>query len=163
MAILGKPCAHIVGVLFYLEDTVQIRTCTRIKCEWVMSSSLKKIEYLSFRDVDFTSARGKKKLDEIVDSPEAATHLQTGEHKMIVKIPDVLSAILNYSDQYVPNSSLHEFLKPLQPLHNQKYFLMGYDEFLNVYESLDVNMSKESAQLVEKETRLQHNSKLWFK
>ena len=40
---------------------------------------------------------------------------------------------------------------------------MGYDELLNVCESLDVDMSEESAQLVEKETRLQHNSKLWFK
>ena len=186
MAGLGETCTHIAAVLFYLEATVRIRgnpTCTQAKCEWVMPSFLKKIEYLPIRDIDFTSARGKKrKLDEIIDSPEAATHSQTSGRKMIVKIPDdsemdtffenlyrsstkpvVLSGILKYSDKYVPKSSLPEFPKPLQLLYNPKYLLMGYDELLNVCESLDIDMSEESAQLVEKETRLQHNSKLWFK
>ena len=117
----------------------------------------------TFSDVDFTSARGKKrKLDEIIDSPEAANHSQTSGHKMIVKIPDdremdnffkilyhsgtkpvVLSGILKYSDKYVPKSSLPEFPKPLQLLYNPKYLLMSYDEVLNICDLLDVDMSEE--------------------
>ena len=95
---------------------------------------------------------------------------------MIVKIPDNSEMNTFFENLYhsgakpevlgqiCPKIFSSEFSKPLQLLHNPKYLLVCYDELLNVCESLDVvDMSDESALLVERGTRLQHNSKPWFK
>ena len=59
---LEKP-AHIAAVLFYLEANTWIqgiKSCTQKECEWIIPSSLKTIEYLPTKDIDFSSAQGKK-------------------------------------------------------------------------------------------------------
>ena len=38
-------------------------TTTPCKCEWIIPSYLKNVEYLPVKDIDFTS-KGKRKLDE---------------------------------------------------------------------------------------------------
>ena len=72
MAGLGETCTHIAAVLFYLEATARIQgtstTCTQEACQWNIPSYLKSVEYLPIKEIDFTSARGKKrKLDEAID------------------------------------------------------------------------------------------------
>jgi len=60
---LGEICTHITAALFYLEAKMWIqgiKTCIQKECEWIIPSSLKTIEYLPTKDIDFSSARGKK-------------------------------------------------------------------------------------------------------
>ena len=69
MAGLGETCTHISSVLFYLEASARLygtsKTCTEESCKWIIPSYLKEVQYLPIKDIDFTSARGKKRtLDE---------------------------------------------------------------------------------------------------
>lgn len=65
MAGLGEMCTHIAAVLFYLEASSRLygtsKTCTQEACKWIMPSYLKEVEYLPIKDINFTSARGKKR------------------------------------------------------------------------------------------------------
>ena len=63
MAGLGETCTHVAAVLFYLEAAARIQgnqTSTQRKCEWIMPSFQKNVQYLPVKDMDFTSARAKK-------------------------------------------------------------------------------------------------------
>ena len=75
MAWLGEVCTHVAAVLFYLEAVNRIeggRTCTYGQCAHILPSSLKSVQYLPVKDIDFTSARGKKqKLDDIIDGRDS--------------------------------------------------------------------------------------------
>ena len=64
MAGLGETCTHVAAILFYLEASnrvIGIETCTQRKCEWIIPSSVKNIEYLPLSDIDFSSAQTKKR------------------------------------------------------------------------------------------------------
>jgi len=56
---------YVAAILFYLETTVRVQgahpTCTQEKCEWIIPSYLKNAEYRPLRNIDFTSAQGKKR------------------------------------------------------------------------------------------------------
>ena len=63
MAGLGEACSHIAVVLFYLEALARMQgtnTCTQEECQWIIPSYLKTVEYLPIKDIDFTSAKGKR-------------------------------------------------------------------------------------------------------
>ena len=75
----------------------------------------------------------------------------------------ILSLIPLYSDRYVPNTLLQEYPKPLQSLFDPKYMELEYPELLYVSESIEVIVSPDMANLVEKETMKQSGSNLWFK
>ena len=82
MAGLGEACTHIAAVLFYIKAAARLQgkqTSIQRKCEWIMPSFLKKVEYLPIKDIDFTSGKGKKrKLDETIDSREPTSSVQSG-------------------------------------------------------------------------------------
>ena len=71
MAGLGETCTHIAVVLFYLEAIVRIqgaRTCTQSQCVWAIPSYMKSIDYQPIKNIDFTSAYGKKRIfDEMIE------------------------------------------------------------------------------------------------
>ena len=49
MAGLGETCTHIAAVIFYLEAVARLQgkqTSTERKCEWIIPSYLKNVEYL---------------------------------------------------------------------------------------------------------------------
>jgi len=86
MAGLGEVCTHVAAVLFYLEALNRLegeRMCTEGQCAWILPSSLKSAQYLPIKDIDFTSARGKKrKLDEIIDGCDSPKEVQTSKEGM---------------------------------------------------------------------------------
>jgi len=61
---LGKTCTNIASVLVYLEASARLhgtsKTCMEESCKWIIPSYLKEVQYLPIRDIDFTSARGKR-------------------------------------------------------------------------------------------------------
>jgi len=65
-------CAH-CNCMAGLRETAlyrikEVQTCTRQQCEWIIPASLKSVDYLTIKYIDFTSARGKKrKLDNLID------------------------------------------------------------------------------------------------
>ena len=64
MAGLGETCTHIAAVLFYLEAISQIQgteICTQKECGWLIPSYMKTVEYQAVKNIDFTSASGKKR------------------------------------------------------------------------------------------------------
>jgi hypothetical protein len=79
MAGLGEACTHVAAVIFYLEAAARIQgkqTSTQRKCEWIVPSFQKNVQYLPIKDIDFTSARGKKrKLDGAIDTDTANTNV----------------------------------------------------------------------------------------
>ena len=65
MAGLGKTCTHISSLLFYLEASDRLygicKTNMDKACKWIIPSYQKEVQYLSMKDIDYTSARGKKR------------------------------------------------------------------------------------------------------
>ena len=184
MAGLGEACSHIAAILYLLETLSRMqetRTCTQEECQWVIPSYLKTAEYLPIKEIDFTSARGKKrKLDDMIDGKETQ---QKADPKVVVTgkrsteselallyeglscggtKPGVLSLIPKHSDMYVPKSLCDGFPKPLCSLKQPCYTQMSYPELLAECECISLDISKEMAEKVKKATRSQSNSKLWF-
>ena len=77
MAGLGEVCTHVAALLFYLEALQrmeEVQTCMQQQCGWIMPSASTTVQYLEIKDIDFTSARGKKrKLDEMLDGSESSS------------------------------------------------------------------------------------------
>ena len=183
MAGLGETCTHIAAVLFYLEALYRIeevQTCTQQQCEWIIPSSLKSVDYLPIKDIDFTSARSKKrKLDDMINISESTEEVSIlandskptdsemeqffANLSLCETKPGILSLIPKYSDAYVPKLSLCTLPQPLTSLHKSDYMKLEYNDLLNVCEKVSLEFTSEMAKSVELETRLQSKSKLWFK
>lgn len=75
MAGLGESCTRMAAMLFSIEATVKIReahTVTDSKSYW-LPTSVKRVDYAKIENIDFTSAKTKKKqLDQqLLDTPVA--------------------------------------------------------------------------------------------
>ena len=60
MAGLGEVCTHIAAIMFYLEAACRFeeaKTFTQGLCMWNVPT-LKKIEYLPIKDIDFNVCMG---------------------------------------------------------------------------------------------------------
>ena len=183
MAGLGETCTHIAAVLFYLEAVhkfEEAKTCTQGLCKWSVPT-LKKISYLPIKDIDFTSAKGKKrKLDQalegIASEESAAVIAKEGSRPSDDDFrcyysnisqqgtkPSVLSLIPEHSDNYVPKIYQPQFPQPLTALRKTEYMKMDYHELLAVCENVSISITQEMSTLIETETQKQSDSKLWFK
>ena len=76
--------------------------------------------------------------------------------------PLILSLIPEYSHKYVPKSTLDSFPVPLKSLQLASHISLSYPSLLQVCQSIEIELTSEMAQSVEKATRSQSNSKLWF-
>ena len=75
MAGLGEVCTHVAAVLFYIETSTRLNgkvACMQEQCKWVIPSYQKNIPLCPIKDLDFTSAKGKKK--SIDDALEVEPH-----------------------------------------------------------------------------------------
>ena len=151
-----------------------------------MPSYLKEVEYLAIKDINFISARGRKRtlddqiiavgdLDEQPNGGSCASNkprtfgTRSTESDLALLFrnlsvggtkPAILSLIPNFSEEFVPKSSCKGFPPPLKSLKSLKYVKMEYHDLLTACESVSVDITKEMADSVEKATRDQSNSKL---
>ena len=72
----------------------------------------------------------------------------------------VLSLILPHSDTYVPKLSLSSFPQPMTSLRSPANCKLNYPDLLKACDNVCIN---DIAQAVEKETRKQSRTALWFK
>ena len=146
-----------------------------------MPQFLKTMDYLPIEDIDFTSAKGlKRKLDEVIDTssfPEENSkqdsfcNVPTEEEKSAFyrelsqanTKPAILSLIPEYSHAYIPKTSLPEFPQPLIALYDPNFLKLGYHELLQKCVSVSIVVSPNMTLSVERETKQQSKSKLWFK
>ncbi len=180
----------VAAVLFYLEAQSRLHgteTCTQRQSEWVMPTFQKNMEYLPVKDIDFSSAKIKKiKLDDAIDSvsntavPCSINNLSGNSAKNVSfpsanemnslyssinkskSKPGILSIIPEFSDKYVPMYSLPEFPRPLSLLYDPNNLKFDYHELLKKCESICVDVSQQMAVAVEKESREQYKSRVWF-
>ena len=186
MAGLGETCTHIAAVLFYIETAARIQaqhSSTQSKCEWIMPSFQKSVEYLPVSQIDIRSARQKKlKLDERIEFPEEEKEniaptsnklseppdssemdalyqqLSTGK-----KLPAVLSLVPQYMTVHASISTGCGLPPSLQLLYDPRHINSEYSELLRVCEQCEIVISPQMAQIIEKVTRQQHQQKKWFK
>ena len=148
MAGLGETCTHIAAVLFYLVALYRIeevQTCTQQQCEWIIPASLKSVDYLPIKDIDFTSAHGKKrKVDDTIDISETMKEVSVvsqsskptdiameqlfSDLNLCGTKPAILSLIPKYSDNYIPKLSFPTFPQPLTSLYQSRYMKLEYHD-----------------------------------
>ena len=144
-----------------------------------MPSFQKDIEYLPIKDIDFTSAKGKrKKLDEAIDGgktlvPTSKRPTLSSSDEDIDALyknlsqsgtkPAILSLVPEYSNNYVPKDSQLEFPQSLSLLYDPAFIKLSYVELLQKCESVRITVTEKMASSVERESRQQFKSKIWFK
>ncbi|XP_033747952.1 uncharacterized protein LOC117332971 [Pecten maximus] len=181
MAGLGEACTHIAAMLFSIEATFKVRqarTVTETKAYW-LPASVKGVKYAKIKDIDFTSAKSKKKnLDaQFSDTPSSKRGIM--QHKQVEPPTDeeirgflqklsqtgAQSAILTvkqaFQAPFVPKVLDEQFPKMLTELLRQDMLQSSFSDILKYCEDINVKVSKEEAESVEKATRQQAQSKLW--
>ncbi len=185
MAGLGEVCTHVAAVLFFLETSARLRsktTCTQEKCQWAIPTFQKNIPYAPVKDIDFTSAKGKKrKIDDALTDSTVSTSKKARmsptvspptdvalEHfyKTLSECgskPAIISVTLPYANDFQPKTSLPNFPLPLPQLHKEEYLQMDYPELLDTCCNTQILVTDEMAKSVERVTREQFRSNLWYK
>ena len=185
MAGLGEVCTHVAALLFYLETLYrmeEVQTCTQQQCGWIIPSASTTVQYMEIKDIDFTSARGKKrKLNEILEGTQTSSDTpgpisKSGTSPTDTELeqffsnlslcdtkPAILSLVPPHSDRYVPKVSLANFPQPMTSLRSSDSCQLNYPDLLNACEKISIEVTDDMAQAVEKETRAQSKTPLWFK
>jgi len=121
---------------------------------------MKSTVYRPIKEINFTSARGKKqKLDDLIDGEDGpqmesgvlfAIHGEVPTDSEMVTLfenlslggtgPAVFSVISGYSEPFIPKSMLPTFPKPLMSLRQPD---LGYDELLALSETIVLEMTAE--------------------
>lgn len=163
---LGESCSHVGAMLFAIEATIKLKnsqTVTQEKAYWLLPSALQKVEGKPVKDIDFTSAKSKKKqLDTAISNCNSpGTPLQTKQQKNVQKIPPLsddelsnffkglhetgtkpvlLSLVPQYAEYYKPKALDKKFPLVLSELRDenfisvQKKTLMTHcEEILELY------------------------------
>ena len=145
---LGEACSHTAAILYYLETLARIpdtRTCTQEEFQWIIPSYLITVEYFPIKDIDFTSARRKKrKLNETIDGannaqsiPKVAVRGKRSTESELVSLFEGLSrggtkpGVLltpDYSDTYVPKPMCDGIPQLLSSLKQLQCMPMNYLE-----------------------------------
>lgn len=191
MAGLGEVCSHVGALLFAVEAGVRIvkaKTCTSLPCKWLMPSAVSNIPYVELCQIDFTSAKTKKrKLDAQISgispqqSPASTTPgagsssgsylpSQSQINKFYEDLfqsgtqPAVLSLVPPYNLKYCPQSVTVEPPKLLCNLYEDEWTSLSFpDLLLKCKETFKgISCTRTQASNIEEATRGQSKSSLWF-
>ena len=140
MAGLGKTCTHVAALLFAIEATVKVRdskTVTEEKAYWLLPAGVSGATYREVSDIDFTSAKTKKKLLDLSISSCSSPPIPARSASKASSVPvatqqdmlafceqlhqtgkrvGILSCMSSFSDEYVPSSLNDNFPTPLTEL-----------------------------------------------
>ena len=192
MAGLGGTCTHVSALMFYIEAA--IRTCMREKKTvtqgkawyWLLPSSINKVPYAEVSNIDFTSAKSKKKqFDSCVRNLESGTPSPQQSPMMSCQsipapsdtkisnffkklhVGGARSAILSvtepYNKDFIPKDAKSSLPKPLTDLINEECTGMKEDELRRKCQGIKIVITQKEADLIECKTREQSKSKIWFK
>lgn len=170
MAGLGESCSHVASVLWAIEAGVKKReslTVTDKLAYWVLPTAVKNIPYARIKDIDFFKSTNEPDQTLLVTPSNArfTRFLKSVQFNSPSK-PAAFSLIPGLSDAYVP-SSLKQDLPPLLlELYDRDLTAKPFGEILktallkaNAYYTI----TETQQQAVERETREQSNSRMWFR
>ena len=178
MAGLGEACSHVAALLFTMEINTRLlnnTSCTSLACSWL--PAIQKVDYSPIAKSDFSSPKSKmKKLsscnsDHDLNLPPPKI-LKPTEDELETLFKDlshagnpvILSIVPPYSEKFVPQS-LDCLPKPLTDLFDETFLDISYPELLEKsHETFTkLKITAEHANMLEKATRSQSNSTLWFR
>ena len=185
MAGLGEACSHIAALLFTLEANTQMKkrfSCTSLPCSW-LPPSFRSVPYAPISEIDFSTSRQKRKKtcepvstgqDKIESSSTRDCKSQEPTACELASYyselskdgkPAILSVIPGFSDNYVPLSEQGVLPCPLTDLFKAEYMGLSYPDLLTKCEEYfcSITISPEQSKNIEKNTRDQACSKIWFK
>lgn len=181
MAGLGECCTHVAALLFSIEATVIVRnskTVTEDKAYW-LPASVKRVSYSALKDIDFTSAKTKKKNREckLTGTPVTPRELQelravnppsddelasflhrlsaTGERSAILSVKSP------FQQEFIPTPVTANFPMILTELFNKDLLSANFSEITKCCENIRLVVSQQKADTVERATKEQSKSKLW--
>ena len=140
------------------------------------------IAYKECRDMDFTSAKTKKKkLDSALDGLDVTeTQAKQKPQRRRVTIDDevakvflenisksgtkpaCLSLVPGYHKAYIPKSVDTSLPTPLTNLYGENFADMSLDDLKKESSTVEIALEDEQCKRVEKETRQQAGSNLWY-
>ncbi|XP_076308585.1 uncharacterized protein LOC143224004 [Tachypleus tridentatus] len=174
---LGEVCSHVAATLFYMEAVVKRHhstACTSMPCEWIVPSRGKG-HLKQVTDMDFTSVTTKKnKLTEQSTTACQATATacppMTEEEVeacyLAIQNTGVKSGFLSltkdYARHYVPAAVSVPLPQPLTLL--RRHNPISVEELNQVCDDIftSLTISVEEATALEKLTRQQWKSRLWY-
>ena len=188
MAELGETCSHVAAVLFTAEANYQFKqqtSSTSLPCAWLPPSFQCDVPYIVVGEIDFKTPGLKRKFAARQRDDDDDDNGGTSTKRELQKIskpteneianfysqlsktsgkPVILSLIPGYSNAYVPASQLSDYPKPLTELFDPSTETLTFDDLTikcrKIYDNLIV--TADQATLVEKMTRGQAKSRLWF-
>ena len=179
MAGLGEACSHIAALLFTLvarTDFVKENSaCTSTQCQWI-APSLQPVQYARICEMDF-AAPSSKRTKPAAASVEVTTQLPTYTVPTTSEVneffsglastqskPGILSIVPGFCERYVPTRPAG-FPAYITDLYDEAMLDASLDVLLNrcddVLKGMGVTAAESAA--VEKATRDQSKSKLWFR
>ena len=75
----------------------------------------------------------------------------------------ILSVTLAYANDFQPKTSRSNFTQLLPELYKEEYLEMGYMKLLDTCCDIEVKVTSEMVEAIERATRDQSDSNLWFK
>ena len=183
---LSEACLHVVVLLFAVDMNTQMKTslsCTSMPCSW-LPPSFQAVPYAEISDIKFYTPKNKKRnLNTISTSPTpedlnsihklrhltepTATELDsfyTSLSKIKNCKPGILSVIPRFSHCYMPLCKQGVLPPPLSDLFLKEHLNLPYTDLIQECERCFCNLTitPEHCKNIEKHTRDQSNSKLWF-
>ena len=188
---LAESCSHIASVLFYLEAWTKVNgrlSCTQMKCSWILPSFANEVEYARVRDVNFKSAKKMKAdLDATIENlpddlqlsadskiftespvqkPEVPAPTQAEMESFYSEIskcqtkPVLLSLVPPYADSYVLPSRK---IPTIMDLFDKNNLELPYNELLKICQSINIEITEEQIDQVQKDTIAQSSGTNFFK
>ena len=188
---LPESCSHIASVLFYIEAWIRVNAklaCTQVKCSWLLPTYGNEVPYAKVRNIDFSSAKKlKENLDAKIDcltesnindlfshqqgqeeighpnvfSPSQAEMTSLFEKLNNCKIKSVALSLTNqYADQFISKSRTISVVSDLFETEN---LALDYHELLQKCAKVNLDISRQSIDVIEKDTRAQAKGPGFFR
>jgi hypothetical protein len=187
MAGCGETCTHVAALMFWVMRTVKVRderTVTQEPAYWTIPPSVKNVEYREISNINFQSAKSlKRKFEECLSSSTSQISKNVHPVRKTRKIPSpteneldsffsdlvstnrkpaILSIVPDYLESYKPKSAVLKLPKPLTELKNKQSMNLDYDQLIKSCEGIEITVTDEEIENVEKITRKQASEGKWF-
>lgn len=170
MAGLGESCSHVASLLWAAEAGVKRRdslTVTDKKAYWVMPTPVKAVPYAKIRDIDFFKAETPNDYSGPMFTPSPGKfNVFLESLKNCPSKPAALSLLPKYANAYVPRSVKPDLPPLLTDLCDKTLYDSNIDEILDKVipkASKFYTVTAEEQHAVERETRGQSQSRLWYR
>ncbi|XP_069139431.1 uncharacterized protein [Argopecten irradians] len=190
MAGLSESCSHVGAMMFAVDATVKLRdsqTVTQQKAYWLLPSTVTKVTGKPVKEIDFTSAKTKKrKLDKHIDQTINSADTPKPPKKNVQDIPGptaeelqkfyrtiysdeckpaLLSLVPEYSQHYIPKVLSKKYPMVLSELRDEQFLQVERDQLIKHCEKVmqEMKITTEEVRNVEELTREQAKSREWFR